>query len=84
MVHLRCLLFVVALLVLSLVVVACGGSSGGGETESASTYTPGQRVSANKASRSALLAAFELAQISYADKWAREVEEYRPLSRGRS
>ncbi|MEZ4501290.1 MAG: hypothetical protein R3C39_01555 [Dehalococcoidia bacterium] len=54
-------------------------------TEAATTEaTPSEtamaaaQVSANNASREELTAAFEAAGISNADKWAREVEEYRP------
>ena len=65
-----------AVFLMSALVVACGAGSGEGET--ASTYTPGQKVSANNSSRADLQAAFENAQISNAGKWAREVEEYRP------
>jgi hypothetical protein len=36
------------------------------------------RVNANTASVAELQAAFEAAGISNADKWAREVDEYRP------
>ena len=71
----RYLLSTVALLVFVAPVLACG--DGAGDGESTSTYTSGQKVSANNASRADLRAAFEHAQISNAEKWAREVEEYR-------
>ncbi len=76
MIRPRYLLVAIALLVLSSLSVACDGGSDVGE--SPATYTPGQKVSANNASRADLQAAFENAQISNARKWAREVEEYRP------
>ncbi len=72
----RYLLTTVALFVLAALLMACNGNSGNGG--SASAYTPGQKVSANNASRADLQAAFEHARISNAGKWAREVEEYRP------
>ncbi len=72
----RRFLLTIALFVLPALFVACDGGSDVGE--SPSTYTPGQKVSANNASRADLQAAFENAQISNARKWAREVEEYRP------
>ena len=72
----RCFLLTIALFVLPALFVACGSAPDGGESRS--TYTPGQKVSANNASRANLQAALENAQISNARKWAREVEEYRP------
>ena len=70
------LVVTIALIVLATLLVACNGNSGSGE--STSSYIPGQKVSANNASRADLQAAFEHAQITNAGKWAREVEEYRP------
>lgn len=75
MIHPGKYVLTIALFVLLALFVGCGGSSVG---ESTSTYIPGQRVSANNASRADLQAVFENAQISNAGKWAREVEEYRP------
>ena len=72
----RHFLLTIALFVLPALFVACEGASDGGE--SPATYTPGQKVSANNASRADLRAAFEAVEISNAGKWAREVEEYRP------
>ena len=76
MIQPRFLVTAIALTVLLVVFVACDAGSGGGEP--ASTYTPGQKVSANNASRDDLAAAFDYARIGNAGKWAREVEEYRP------
>ena len=75
MIHHRLLLSIIVV-VLSAFLIACEGSSDSGG--SPSTYTPGQKVSANNASEEDLKAAFQHAQISNADKWAKEVEEYRP------
>ncbi len=47
-------------------------------TEAAPTDTPGEKVSANNASREDLRAAFERAGISHAEAWAREIEDHRP------
>ena len=68
---------IVAVLIIGAALAACGTSSGEDQPTSPS-YTPGGKVSANEASRADLQAAFEHADISYAGKWAREVEEYRP------
>ena len=72
----RLLFLPITLAVIGLGLVACGGASDDGD--SVSTFTPGARVSANNASMADLQAAFEHAGISYAGKWAREVDEYRP------
>ena len=75
----RHFLLTIALFVLPALFAACdGGSDGSDGGESAATFTPGQKVSANNASRADLRAAFEAVEISNAGKWAREVEEYRP------
>jgi hypothetical protein len=81
-----------ALAALSLSVAACGGSdtpsaattpavSVSTEVSTAETTAPSPasaKVSANNASADELTAAFEAAGVSSADRWAREVEEYRP------
>ena len=47
-------------------------------TTAATAATAAQKVNANTASVAELTAAFQAAGIPSADRWAREVEEYRP------
>ncbi len=74
----QCICLIIAMVVLSLVSIACESESGGGEA--ATTYSPGEKVSANNGSLADLQAAFEHAGIGNARKWAREVDEYRPYA----
>lgn len=76
----------------ALVLTACGSSgsspaaattdpAGTGAAASAASTTataPAGTVSANDATGEELIAAFEAAGIPSADRWAREVQEYRP------
>jgi hypothetical protein len=71
----------------ALLLAACGGDGGAVRDGSASPATTapagaagagGAKVSANDASESDLVAAFEAAGVPNAEKWAEEVMEYRP------
>ena len=53
-------------------------SSSTSSTSSTTAPTSGDKVSANDASIEELTAAFDAAGIAPADRWAREVDEYRP------
>ena len=84
-------LTLIASSVLALVVAACSGTAGAATltpspaapTAAASTdATPGTaavgKVSANTASEAEIAAALTAAGVPNADRWAREVTEYRP------
>jgi hypothetical protein len=77
--------------VLVFTVAGCGGStttdSGGASTSSSpstssaaadATSQPGAKVSANTASESDIASALTTAGVSNAERWAKEVVEYRP------
>ena len=84
------LICVVAVVVLA--VAGCGGSTttnGSGASASSSPTTssaaaatatsqPGAKVSANTASESDIASALSTAGVSNAERWAKEVVEYRP------
>lgn len=78
-----------AVTTVALVTAGCGGSTttngsnsstpSAGTTSSASaTVKPGAKVSANTASESDIVAALNAAGVSNAERWAKEVVEYRP------
>jgi ABC-type glycerol-3-phosphate transport system substrate-binding protein len=79
---------VVAAVISVLALAACGGggentAAPGGTTTTADVSVTGSagpavKVSANNASAEELRAAFEAAGIPDAERWAEEVEEYRP------
>jgi hypothetical protein len=69
--------------VVVLAVAGCGGStttngSGASASSSPTTSQPGAKVSANTASESDIAAALSAAGVSNAERWAKEVVEYRP------
>jgi DNA uptake protein ComE-like DNA-binding protein len=49
---------------------------------SANAPSPGQKVSANTASETEIAAALQAAGVANAQRWAREVVEYRPYDTG--
>jgi hypothetical protein len=69
-----------ALAGVALAVAGCGSDSAAPAPtkELTATKAPTTKVSANNASREELIAAFEAAGIPSAEKWADEVQEYRP------
>jgi DNA uptake protein ComE-like DNA-binding protein len=68
----------------------CGASTTGDSGTAPTTSTsaganapsPGQKVSANTASESEIAAALQAAGVANAQRWAREVVEYRPYDTG--
>ncbi len=57
---------------------ASGIATASSTTGAATTVAAAKKVSANNATVAELTAAFQAAGISSADRWAREVDEYRP------
>ncbi len=57
-----------------------GGETGSSDDGSSAADEGGAKVNANTADVSEMAAAFEAAGVPNADKWAREVEEYRPYT----
>ena len=84
------------LLAAALVLSACGSSSGEASSTTAATTAAADssttassgtagtsstaKVDANTASNEELIAAFTAAGVANPDRWAREVQEYRPYS----
>ena len=76
----------------SLLLVSCGSSDSStpdttatttvvaGDTTTTAAGTAAGRVDANTATNEELVAALTAAEVSNADRWAREVQEYRPYS----
>jgi hypothetical protein len=74
----------------SIALSGCGASATSGSSTASTTSasaganapSPGQKVSANTASQSDIAAALQAAGVANAQRWAKEVVEYRPYDTG--